>query len=100
MTNNLRTRLALERRVSKRRAGILAPTMPGPTKPLLEAHGLVERALFAEVPVRVEYRLTALGRSLLTPLEGLARWSLEFDRSRAAAKGGALPVQAAGSGTP
>jgi DNA-binding HxlR family transcriptional regulator len=45
----------------------------------LERNGLVDRQVFAQVPVRVEYRLTARGRSLLTPLEGLARWELDID---------------------
>lgn len=46
----------------------------------LESNGLVEREVFAEVPPRVEYRLTERGRSLLVPLEALGRWSAEFER--------------------
>jgi DNA-binding HxlR family transcriptional regulator len=49
----------------------------------LEANGLVAREIFAEVPPRVEYRLTSLGRSLLEPLTLLGRWSLVFDAARA-----------------
>ena len=33
----------------------------------LEAHGLVSREVFAVVPPRVEYRLTAFGESLSEP---------------------------------
>jgi DNA-binding HxlR family transcriptional regulator len=42
-----------------------------------EARGLVERQVFAEVPPRVEYRVTPLGESLREPLCQLARWSEE-----------------------
>jgi DNA-binding HxlR family transcriptional regulator len=40
-----------------------------------EERGLVTRQIYAEVPPRVEYRLTALGESLGEPLCGLARWA-------------------------
>jgi DNA-binding HxlR family transcriptional regulator len=41
----------------------------------LEAHGLVSREVFAVVPPRVEYSLTALGESLNEPLAVLCRWT-------------------------
>jgi len=40
----------------------------------LEAAGVVEREVFAEVPPRVEYRLTPRGRSLIPVLESLHAW--------------------------
>jgi DNA-binding HxlR family transcriptional regulator len=40
----------------------------------LERDGLVTRELFPEVPPRVEYELTTLGKSLLQPLQGLVDW--------------------------
>ncbi|QCQ93844.1 transcriptional regulator [Rhodococcus sp. SGAir0479] len=40
----------------------------------LEAHGLVDRAVFAEVPPRVEYSLTELGRGAADPLRHLRTW--------------------------
>ena len=41
---------------------------------VLERDGLVLREIFAEVPVRVEYSLTALGWSMTEPLIALAEW--------------------------
>jgi DNA-binding HxlR family transcriptional regulator len=41
----------------------------------LERDGLVERTVYPSVPVRVEYELTALGRTLLEPLTALAQWA-------------------------
>lgn len=41
----------------------------------LERSGLVDRRVFAEVPPRVEYRLTELGSSLIPALDGLHEWA-------------------------
>ena len=43
----------------------------------LERDGLLTRELFPEVPLRVEYELTPLGRSLLRPMQGLVNWVTE-----------------------
>lgn len=43
----------------------------------LEADGLVERKVYAEVPPRVEYYLTQTGGSLIPHIEGLVGWALE-----------------------
>ena len=40
----------------------------------LERDGLITRELFPEVPPRVEYELTRLGKSLLTPTQALLDW--------------------------
>ena len=40
----------------------------------LERDGLVMREIFPEVPPRVEYELTARGKSLLPALQGLVDW--------------------------
>jgi DNA-binding HxlR family transcriptional regulator len=43
----------------------------------LERDGLVRRTVYAEVPVRIEYSLTPLGRSLTGPLFALYEWADE-----------------------
>ena len=41
----------------------------------LERDGLVIRELFPEVPPRVEYEITDLGKSLLRPTQELVDWA-------------------------
>jgi DNA-binding HxlR family transcriptional regulator len=63
----------------------------------LERDGLVARTVHATVPPRVDYELTALGRSVLEPLNSLMCWAaqhgtdiaqarLAYDTARAAAE--------------
>ena len=42
----------------------------------LERDGLVKRTVFPVVPVRVEYELTALGRTLRGPIAALEQWAI------------------------
>lgn len=42
-----------------------------------EVRGLVNRTIFAEVPPRVEYQITGLGKSLRPTLDSLAEWMTE-----------------------
>ncbi|WP_435019126.1 winged helix-turn-helix transcriptional regulator [Tundrisphaera sp. TA3] len=44
----------------------------------MERSGLVTRTVFAEVPPRVEYRLTELGATLLPALAPLDAWAHEY----------------------
>lgn len=44
----------------------------------LERDGLVRRQVFAETPVRIEYSLTPLGRSLTGPLFALSEWANDY----------------------
>ena len=41
----------------------------------LEADGLIARKIYPEIPPRVEYRLTDLGKSLVPHINALAAWS-------------------------
>ena len=43
----------------------------------LETDGYVSRTVYAEVPPRVEYTLTPLGRSFLEPMQKLIQWADE-----------------------
>lgn len=43
----------------------------------LQSNGLVERTAYAEAPPRVEYSLTALGRTLQDPIASLTEWARE-----------------------
>ena len=43
----------------------------------LEEHGLVERSLYSQHPLRAEYRLTENGRSLAPVLDAIVRWGLD-----------------------
>lgn len=43
----------------------------------LERDGMVIREVFPEVPPRVEYEMTELGRRLLRPTQGLVDWAKE-----------------------
>jgi DNA-binding HxlR family transcriptional regulator len=43
----------------------------------LEADGIVSRTVFAEIPPRVEYRLTAAGLQLRPVIDALAAWGAE-----------------------
>ena len=45
----------------------------------LERDGLVGRTVFAEVPPRVEYELTEMGRTLIAPAMTLAEWAIEHN---------------------
>lgn len=44
----------------------------------MERSGLVTRTIFAEVPPRVEYRLTDLGATLIPALAPLDAWAQEY----------------------
>ena len=40
----------------------------------LEKSGILDRTLFPEIPPRVEYTLTPLGKSLMTVVQAMNRW--------------------------
>lgn len=46
----------------------------------LEADGLLRRTVYPEVPPRVEYAITRLGRSALPAIEALRIWGTRYRR--------------------
>ncbi|WP_030484688.1 winged helix-turn-helix transcriptional regulator [Nocardioides aequoreus] len=65
-----------------RRYGDIARAVEGVSQKMLtqtlrhlERDGLVTRTVHAQVPVRVDYELTELGRDLIAPLGVLHRWA-------------------------
>ena len=47
----------------------------------LERDGLVTRTVYPEIPPRVEYALTELGRTLTDPLDALWNWAAEHQQA-------------------
>lgn len=47
----------------------------------MEAKGLVNRTVYAEVPPRVEYSLTETGLSLKPVLDAMMQWGLEYQKN-------------------
>lgn len=67
-----------------RRYGELQRCLPDVSKKMLtqtlralEGDGLLKRTVYAEVPPRVEYELTPLGRSFLEPVMSLCLWAVD-----------------------
>ncbi|WP_075355596.1 helix-turn-helix domain-containing protein [Desulfovibrio sp. DV] len=74
------------RDVATMRFSALRRAMPAITQKMLtqqlrelESDGLLTRTVFAEVPPRVEYALTDLGRGIIPILEALCRFGHEFE---------------------
>jgi DNA-binding HxlR family transcriptional regulator len=61
----------------RRSIGGISQRMLTLTLRALERDGLVTRTVFPTIPPRVDYALTELGRSLLTPVGALGAWALE-----------------------
>jgi DNA-binding HxlR family transcriptional regulator len=62
----------LKRRIDGISQRMLTLTLRG-----LERDGLVKRTVFATIPPRVDYELTALGHSLRRPIEALGNWAFD-----------------------
>jgi DNA-binding HxlR family transcriptional regulator len=68
-------------RKGPQRFGELRRLIPGITEKMLsmqlrqmEKDGIVERKIFAEVPPRVEYSLTEMGKNMIPMLEKIGEW--------------------------
>jgi DNA-binding HxlR family transcriptional regulator len=57
------------------RVGNVAPKVLTQTLRALERDGILTRTVYAQVPPRVEYRLTELGHSLVTPIAAIQDWA-------------------------
>ncbi|WP_067490520.1 winged helix-turn-helix transcriptional regulator [Actinomadura hibisca] len=55
--------------------GGVTPKVLTQTLRTMERDGLLTREVFAEVPPRVEYELTGLGRSLQVPIRAVSDWA-------------------------
>ena len=61
-----------------REIGDISQKMLTQTLRSLERDGLVRRKVYDGAVPKVEYTLTALGRTLIEPLQGLCRWSEKY----------------------
>ncbi|WP_323772516.1 helix-turn-helix domain-containing protein [Antarctobacter sp.] len=75
--------------VGRLRFGELCRNMPNATQRMvtlqlreLESDGVIKRHVFAEVPPRVEYELTELGRSLEPVLSVMREWGIAFKKRK------------------
>ncbi|WP_461208945.1 winged helix-turn-helix transcriptional regulator [Desulfocurvus sp. DL9XJH121] len=80
------------------RFGELKRSMPTITQKMLtrqlrelEADGLLHRKVYAQVPPKVEYSLTPLGRSVIPVVGALCDWGESYERHVAGAEGRAAP---------
>ncbi len=55
--------------------GGITPKVLTQTLRAMERDGLVARKVYAEVPPKVEYTLTELGRSLTRPINAIRTWA-------------------------
>ena len=72
----------------KQRFTDFVKTVPGISKKVLtdnlralEDDGLIEREVFAEVPPRVEYSISELGKTLKPILDAMSDWGTEYKAS-------------------
>ncbi len=64
-----------------REIGDISRQMLSRTLKRLEHDGFISRTIFAEVPPRVEYALTDMGRSFLEPMQMLVKWADDNHRA-------------------
>ena len=71
LTDGPRRYTELAKRIERVSQKMLTQTLRG-----LERDGMLSRTVHASVPPRVDYELTALGRSLLEPIAALEHWAV------------------------
>lgn len=59
-------------------AGISLKVLSQTLKKLV-SYGMVSKKIYPVIPPNVEYSLTEFGKSLITPLDGLFRWSVAHE---------------------
>jgi len=64
--------------IQKKTDGISQKVLTSTLK-ILETTGLISRKVYPEVPPKVEYQLTDLGKSLIHPLEVLIDWAIKHE---------------------
>lgn len=57
----------------------------------LEADGIVQRRIYAQVPPKVEYSLTAFGKTLNPLLDSMCEWGEAYQRRQARLGAKAMP---------
>lgn len=77
------------------RFGLLQKAIAGVSKQMLTAQlreleqdGILDRIIFAEIPPRVEYRITKLGKSLFPIIEAMRAWGDRQMKQRAGTNAG------------
>lgn len=78
-------RILWELRFDIKRFGQLKEAMPGVTPAVLSTQlltlaneGIITRHVYAEIPPRVEYELTEIGRSLITVICAMESWGVGY----------------------
>jgi len=71
------------------RFGELRKTIPGISQKVLtdnlrslEEDGIIVRTIFAEVPPRVEYKLSELGDTMRPIISAMEKWGLDYQQDR------------------
>jgi DNA-binding HxlR family transcriptional regulator len=68
-----------------KRFGELQRLIPGVTRQMLtqhlrelEAHGIIHREVYQQVPPKVEYSLTEIGQTLIPILQAMTEWGKKY----------------------
>lgn len=80
----------------QRRLGSITQKMQTQQLRELERDGMIHREVYAEVPPRVEYSLTELGRSVVPILEQMCAWGKVYQEKRGAEEPGEEKLGCAG----